>query len=64
MKNQLKILSFIFKLKTSLKKEDNVTFDEKSMILGYDKGTEKGVILGKYSYIPVCRQMYNLEANI
>jgi hypothetical protein len=33
------------------KKEDNVTFDEKSMILGYDKGTEKWIILGKFTYI-------------
>ena len=29
------------------KKEDNVTFNEKSMILGYDKDTEKGLLLGK-----------------
>jgi hypothetical protein len=26
--------------------EDNVKFDQQSMILGYDKGTEKGIILG------------------
>jgi hypothetical protein len=32
MKNQLKILPFSLKLKTPLKKEDIVTFDEKSMI--------------------------------
>ena len=29
------------RLKTYLKKKDNVTFDEKSMILGYNKCTEK-----------------------
>ena len=28
--------------------KDNVTFDEKNMILGYDKCTEKVVIFGKY----------------
>jgi hypothetical protein len=50
MNNQFKILSFSLKLKTFFKKEDNVTFDEKSMILGYDKGTEEGVIWGKYTY--------------
>jgi hypothetical protein len=27
-----------------LKKEDNVTLNEKSMILDYDKDTEKGVL--------------------
>ena len=59
MNNQLKILSFSLKFKTSLKKKDNVTFDEKSMILGYDKCTEKGVILGKFTYI--CRQMDSFE---
>ena len=26
--------------------EDSVTFDQEGMILWYDKGTEKGVILG------------------
>ena len=59
MKNQLKMLPFSLKLKTPLKKEDIVTFDEKSMILNYDKCTEEGVIWGKYTYI--CRQMDNLE---
>ena len=48
MNNQLKLLSFsLIGLKTSFKKkEDNITFDEKSMILGYEKDTERGVILG------------------
>ena len=32
-------------LQTLFFKEDNITFDQQSMILGYDKGTEKGVIL-------------------
>jgi len=50
MNNQLKILSFSLKLKTYLEKEYNVTFDEKNMILSYDKCTEKGVIFGKYLY--------------
>jgi len=42
MNNQLKILFLSLKLKSYLKKEDSVTFDEKSIILGYDKGTEMG----------------------
>ena len=33
-------------IQTLFFEEDNVTFDQQSMILGYDKGTEKGVILG------------------
>ena len=33
-------------LQTLFFKEDNITFDQQSMILGYDKGTEKGVIWG------------------
>ena len=61
MNNQLKIVSSSLKLKTYLKKEDNVAFEEKSIILGCDKSTEKRVILGKYTYI--CHQMDNLEAN-
>ena len=32
-------------IQTLFFKEDNITFDQQSMILGYDKGTEKGVIL-------------------
>ena len=32
-------------IKTLFFEEDNITFDQKSMILGYDEGTEKGVIL-------------------
>ena len=33
-------------IQTLFFEEDNITFDQQSMILGYDKGTEKGVILG------------------
>jgi hypothetical protein len=33
-------------IQTLFFEEDNITFDQHSMILGYDKGTEKGVILG------------------
>jgi hypothetical protein len=33
--------------KFALKKEDIVTFNEKSMILGYDKDTEKRVLFGE-----------------
>ena len=33
-------------IQTLFFKEDNVKFDQQSIILGYDKGTEKGVILG------------------
>ena len=57
MKNQLKILSFILKLKTSLKKEDNVTFDEKSMTYVTIRVQQRGN-LGK---IYLCRQMDNFE---
>ena len=32
-------------IQTLLFEEDNVTFDQQSMILGYDKGRERGVIL-------------------
>jgi hypothetical protein len=35
----------VVNLQTLFFKEDNITFDQQSMILGYDKGTEKGVIL-------------------
>ena len=33
-------------IQTLFFEEDNVRFYQQSMILGYDKGTEKGVILG------------------
>ena len=44
MNNQLKILSLTLELKSYLKKEDSVTFDDTNMILalGCDKGTEIG----------------------
>ena len=38
------ILPVIQYIQTLFFEEDNVTFDQQSMILGYDKGTEKGVI--------------------
>jgi hypothetical protein len=40
------IFPIIQYIQTLFFEEDNVTFDQQSMILGYDKGTEKGVILG------------------
>jgi hypothetical protein len=43
-------LSFSLKLKTFFLNDDTVTFDEKSIILGYDSCTEKGVIWGKFTY--------------
>ena len=45
-------------IQTLFFEEDNVTFFQQNMILGYDKGTEKGVILVN---ILICRQMDNLE---
>ena len=45
-------------IQTLFFEEDNVTFFQQNMILGYDKGTEKGVILGN---ILIFRQMDNLE---
>ena len=40
------IIPVIQYIQTSFIEEDDVTFDQQSMILGYDKGTENGVILG------------------
>ena len=33
-------------IQTLFFEEDNITIDQQSMLLGYDKGTEKGVTLG------------------
>ena len=62
MNNQLKIMSFSLKLKTYLKRDYNVAFKEKSMILGYDKGTEKRGNLGEISsYMSTNGQFGNKE---
>ena len=44
-------MSFSLKLKRFFLNDDTVTFDEKSIILGYDSCTEKGVIWGKFTYV-------------
>ena len=41
-----KIIFPVIQYIQTFEEEDNVTYDQQSMILGQDKGTEKGVTLG------------------
>ena len=55
------IFSVIHNIQTLIFEEDDITFVEKSMILGYDNGTEKSAILWNILYMSPNRQFGNKE---